>query len=169
MGFSTATLYGYYVKCGAPEYEAQVVASTFGDKYTELNNVYRSRGSGDKSKAFAALHLSEIPFLDALSLVCPIWDNAKSHTDVLVIIDTEKSLGVCIVAVAAYALQENRSAYVTQKFSEFLRCAQTVSALYGKPIESQEHLAAIRDITMQTAARALALGQQKGFFSRIFG
>ncbi|GAA0796213.1 hypothetical protein [Marinobacterium sediminicola] len=170
MSFENMALEGYYTKSGVPEQEAKVISSLFGGNFIHLQAEQRQQGGGKKSKALAAVHVSDGIFAGAsLYGDFPLWDQADSLDEVERVVKIVRAAGVCSVCVYAYALDSDITEQSKESYRDFLRIAQSKASTFGGSLKTDEFLSEFSQTIDRLSIASAAHGERKGFFSKIFG
>lgn len=170
MSFENMALEGYYTKSGVPEQEAKVISSLFGGNFIHLQAEQRQQGGGKRSKALAAVHVSDEIFAGAsLYGDFPLWDQASSLDEIERVVKIVRAAGVCSVCVYAYALESNIAEQSKESYRDFLRIAQNKASSYGGTLNTEEYLSEFSQTVDRLSISSSAHGERKGFFSKIFG
>ena len=170
MNFENMALEGYYTKSGVPEQEAKVICSLFGGNFIHQAAEQRQQGGGKKSKALAAVHVSDGIFSGAsLYEDFPLWDQASALDEIERVIKIVSAAGVCSVCVYAYALEANIAEQSKELYRNFLRIAQNKASSLGGALNTEEYLSKFSKTVDRLSISSSAYGERKGFFSKIFG
>ena len=170
MSFENMALEGYYTKSGVPEQEAKIISSLFGGDFIRQQAEQRQQGGGRKSKALAAVHVSDGVFTGAsLYGDFPLWDQANSVEEVERVVNVVRAAGVCSACVYAYALESDITLQLKESFRDFLRIAQSKASSLGGNLNTEEYLSEFSKTVDRLSISSSAHGERKGFFSKIFG
>lgn len=170
MSYGTTTLEGYYIKCGVPDQEAKVISSLYGEDYIHSQADMRRQGNGNKSKALAAVLISDQIFNGpSLFSDFPIWNNIESLNDVQSVVNIVKAAGVCSVCVYAYALDMDISEQAKQTFNDFLWKANRKAVKMGGSLDTQKLLDDFCSHVTRLSISSEAHGKRKGLLTKLFG
>jgi hypothetical protein len=163
-------LAGYYIKAGAPQREADLIASMFGGGYLELQTKHRMNGAGNKSKALAAAEICDF-IAGGASLYGDflVWDQYKTPLDLVRVIDLVGAANICRTAVYAYALDQDITGTVMDDANDFLDFAEEKARIGGVAFDRDKIYEVLLAQVKITFISAAAFGSRKGILTRILG